>query len=393
MLALPAVLLVSSVRTLAELGEAEEVYLRSLAAGLAARLETVPPGRLSDAFDVLAEEEPALTAARVYRSAGDEPGDPVLQTLFRGEALFHAADVVVEGTPTFRMYLPFHSESALCIARIDIARDAAAFLVEHTRHHLLLSLLASAALVGFTLYFLWSERRAADYERRRLALEHLAQLGRMSGVLAHEIRNPLGTIKGFVQLALERAQGSAGELLDPVLSEVARLEALVNDLLAYGRPRPAQRRPVSWQDLSARLAAHAREAIGAQPIRFVSNGDLGGFETDPDILTQVLLNLIRNSVEALGDQESGEVRLSGIRVARGRVRVLVEDDGPGLPPEVRERLFEPFTTTKTSGTGLGLSIARKLTEALGGTIALTPRAPRGVRAEILLPEEKKWPES
>lgn len=384
MLALPVFLLLSSVRMLGELEETRNVYLRNRAATIAARLENLHPAQLGeDLFGLIAAEEPALADLVVYDSPGHSPENDVVRKLWRGEILFQSEQFTRDGEKIFRIYTPFHLGQSLRIARIDLASDAADFLVAHSRHHLLLSLLASLALVLFTVYFLWSERRAAALARRQLELEHLAHLGQMSAVLAHEIRNPLGAIKGFVQLALETAGRGVRTLLGPVLDETARLEKLVNDLLLYGRPRVPEIRSVDWREIAGQLEAHAAGAIGARPIHFRAEGPTAEIRTDPELLVHVLLNLVRNSIEALHDESGGEVHLQlSAQLNRG-YSIAVEDNGPGIPENVRARLFEPFLTTKSNGTGLGLSIARKLTNALGGRLEIRAREPRGTRAELV----------
>jgi two-component system sensor histidine kinase HydH len=385
MLVLPVVLLLSALRSLQELNETKGVYLRNRTADLAARLENLSQQQIDgDLFDLLAAEEPALLDLRVYQSPADDTQDPTLAALWRGEALFHTELRRDDAGEIFRAYIPFHREGALRIARMDLASDSAEFLVEHTRHHLALSILASVALIAFAGYFVWVERRATRMQRRQLEMEHLAQLGEMSAVLAHEIRNPLGTIKGFVQLTLESAEDSVSGLLSPVLEEVARLERLVSDLLLYGRPRKPEVRLCSWPELAARVGRHVQEQIGDRPIQYSAGGDLEQLTTDPEILEQVLLNLTRNAIEAV-DEQSGRTWVIANHLKDGTARITVEDNGPGLPVEVRSRLFEPFTTTKSNGTGLGLSIARKLTEALGGSIEIRPGVPTGTCAELRFP--------
>ncbi len=385
MLVLPVVLLLSSVRSLQELSETKAVYLRNRTADLAARLENLDQEYFGeDLLDLLAAEEPALLDLRIYASPEEDADDQTLASLWRGEALFHTEFRDGDVGELFRAYIPFHHEGGLRIARMDLAGDSAEFLAEHTRHHLGLSILASVALIGFAGYFIWVERRASRMQRRQLEMEHLAQLGEMSAVLAHEIRNPLGTIKGFVQLTLEKAEDSVSGLLHPVLEEVARLERLVSDLLLYGRPRKPEVRQCSWSDLAARVGRHAREQIGDRPIQYSAKGDLESLRTDPEILEQVLLNLTRNAIEAV-DEQFGRTWVIANHLEDGTARITVEDNGPGLPAEVRSRLFEPFTTTKSNGTGLGLSIARKMTEALGGSIEIRPGVPKGTCAELRFP--------
>ena len=386
MLALPIVLLISSVRTFRELDETKRAHLRSRAATIAVRLENLEPGQLGgDIMDLLSVEEPALAELRIYDSPGREPDDPILTSIRSGQTLYHTEEVSVDEEEFFRAYIPFHTAQGLSIARIDLAAEAADYLVVNTRRNVLLSFIASLVLVLFTIYFIWSERRAMQLQRRHLELEHLARLGKMSAVLAHEIRNPLGAIKGFVQLALEKADQSVDALLSPVLTETNRLEKLVGDLLMYGRPRKPETRQVAWQQLGSRLDTHAAEAIGERRIQFVRAGSLAHLETDPDMLVQVLLNLIRNSVEALGDAARGEVRLTAARLSDGELSISVEDNGPGVAEDAQGKLFEPFFTTKSNGTGLGLPIARKLTAALGGRLEIRPLAPQGTRAELIFP--------
>jgi len=204
LLVLPLLLVASSVRSLHQLQAATEAYLRSRVATLASLLESIDATTVNEqAWSLLAEEEPALVDLTIY-SPATAPADPLAQQIASGQALFFAARRKTGEGELFRAYIPYHTSKGLHVARFDLAAEAGDFLLVHARHHVWLSLLASLALIGFTAYYLWNERRAARLERRQLELEHLAQIGQMASVLAHEIRNPLGTIKGFVQLASEQ---------------------------------------------------------------------------------------------------------------------------------------------------------------------------------------------
>lgn len=384
-LALPIVLLHSSLLTLREFDELRRVYLRNRAATLAAFLETLPPDRAADALE---NEEPALVDFQVFDPAEKGPDAPALDPIWRGQALYRTEELTTSAGKLFRAYIPFHSQGRLRIARIDLAASAADFLVAHARHNVLISFVAALVLLALTLYALWSARRNARLERRHLELQHLAHLGTLSAVLAHEIRNPLGTIKGFAQLAAEKADPATNALLSPIVGETRRLERLVNDLLLYGRSPEPLLCATDCQTLAAELEANAREAIAQRPIRFSCTPEHFLFRTDPDLLKQILLNLVRNSIDAIGDGP-GEIRVTAARTGAA-VRISVEDNGPGLPEAAQKRLFEPFFTTKASGTGLGLSIARKLSAALGATLDLHPVQPHGVRAELVFPQATTW---
>jgi two-component system, NtrC family, nitrogen regulation sensor histidine kinase GlnL len=224
-----------------------------------------------------------------------------------------------------------------------------------------------------------------DVQRAR----SLAQLGIVVAGLAHEIRNPLGGIRGAVQLLAADIgpRPSAKEYIDLVLREVDRLAKLLGQLLEL-RPRgPFQPQAVNIHriiDHTIALVEETARRRGTRIVRFF-DPSLPAVRGDPDALTQLLLNLLQNAVQAVAarpEGEAGEIRLT-TRVetdyhltapgqgARGRGRLLridVEDDGPGIPAEVRPNLFSPFVTTKSKGTGLGLAICQRIVTDHAGTI-------------------------
>ena len=129
---------------------------------------------------------------------------------------------------------------------------------------------------------------------------------------------------------------------------------------------------------------HAQHLIDSPTLHFETTVHPFSLDTDPQLLEQLLLNLLRNAIDAVRPQPAGLVNLEITTTAECAIlRIL--DNGPGLSEEARSRLFEPFYTSKASGTGLGLSISRKLAESLGGHLTLDPRPTGGLSAEILLP--------
>lgn len=380
-LGLPALLLFSAGRTYRALENQKIVYLRSRMAALSAQLETLPDTRALESLD----EEPGLIDLVILEPPSNMETDP-LADLWLARELFRTESVRLGGQAVFRAFVPFHGRQGLRLARIDIAESSAEFLVEPARRHLWFVGLAALVIVVLSVFTAWSARRASEAERRQLDLQHLAHIGEMSAVLAHEIRNPLGTIKGFAQLLAEKLSPTQTELLNPILSETARLEGLVKDLLLYGRPAQPSLRPTSTLTIAATLLAHANHIAGATKVDFQQSVADVTFETDPNLLEQALLNLVRNAIEALHGRTLGSVRLEAEVVGNDIVWRVV-DDGPGLSEEARMRLFEPFYTSKAFGTGLGLSITRKLAEALGGRFTITNRPEAGTAAEIRLPRK------
>ena len=383
-MALPAVLLFSSVRTLHEIDIQRTIYLRHRVALLAARLENVPPEASPQTIvEMLSRDEPNLIDLQVILR-GTPADDASLAPIWEGRELFRTGMASAGGSRIFRALVPFHSGGVVRIARIELDPAAADFLVVHARHNVIVSSVSGLVLVVLSVVALWAVRRAERLRQQQMAMEHMAHIGKMSAVLAHEIRNPLGTIKGFVQLAGESAEQRTKDLLRPALAEMQRLEALVNDLLAYGRPPDPQMTAVPWNRIAGEIAAHGRHMIGERPIRFSVTNAAFDVQTDPALLGQALLNLVRNAVEAIPAAQPGEVRIEASACEGGGMSIVVADDGPGIPEGVMARLFEPFHTTKASGTGLGLAITRKLVQSLGGSLEVRRGQRCGTEAEIHL---------
>lgn len=228
-------------------------------------------------------------------------------------------------------------------------------------------------------------REARTAERHAQQADRAEELTRMAAMVAHEIRNPLGIIRGIVELMREREgdglSEAQAESLRDLLAEVERLRRFTDDFLALGTPSQALLRvPV---DLGSVLLGAARGVeIVFQEIRVRTGFDaLPHVLGDPARLGQVFSNLLVNASQAI---ERGEIELSAAADG-GCVRVRVHDEGPGLPPTVRERLFQPFVTARLGGTGLGLTVARTLIEQHGGTLSLAEDGRPGTTFEVQLP--------
>ena len=245
--------------------------------------------------------------------------------------------------------------------------------------------------------------RRAEAEARRA--ERLAALGQLSAGLAHEIRNPLGVIKGSAEMLSRKVAESEpliAELAGYISSEVNRLNALVMRFLDFARPSKLELRPESISE----IVEHALESAAAsfpnakvQVERQYASG-LPEIPVDRQMCEQVFINLITNAYQAMegngqgsdGTPErtpEGTLRLSIERdVSNGKpgVCVTVEDSGPGVPPELREQIFNPFFTSKKEGVGLGLSIVAKIVDDHRGTIRLDAEPAKGARFRVFLPQ-------
>ena len=248
--------------------------------------------------------------------------------------------------------------------------------------------------VGVVVILLWSvgvalERTLTRHVRLQEEAgrrERLALIGQMTATLSHEIRNALGSVKGYTQWVNEKIDPSdpRKQGLAFALKGTERIESLVNELLLYARKESFDIEPVDPPLLIEPLIRE--ETSGWAGTVETEFGDTGRVMADPEKLRRVLSNGIRNAIQAMGGEGALKVSAS----ADGRtVRIRIEDTGPGIPESERERLFSPFHTTKTDGTGLGLAYSRKMIEGLHGRIELRNREGRsGAVLEILLPKER-----
>ena len=212
----------------------------------------------------------------------------------------------------------------------------------------------------------------------------LARLGEMAAVIAHEVKNPLAGIRGAVQVIGGRLpQGSReGAVVGEIISRIDTLAGLIQDLLLFARP--PQPRPVPV-DVSPILSGTA-ELLNTDPalrgLRIEITGSAPPIAADAELLKIVFLNLMMNSAHAMKGE--GRIRVD-IHAGDGVARVVVADMGPGIPSEIREKIFTPFFTTKSRGTGLGLSTAKRLVEAHQGTIRIDCPPSGGTTVTIDLP--------
>jgi len=231
--------------------------------------------------------------------------------------------------------------------------------------------------------------RVQDQARRS---ERLAALGQLSAGLAHEIRNPLGVIKGSAEMLNQKLHASdplAGELAGYISSEVNRLSALVTRFLDFARPLQTELRPQAVTCLLDRVLGAVGEQWRGGPVRIERDyrPDLPEVPLDEGLCEQALLNLVQNAFEAMGS-EGGTLRaeVSAARAdGRRGVEIRLKDTGPGIPAELREQIFNPFVTTKKTGVGLGLSIVSKIIDEHHGTIRVESAPGQGACFVIFFP--------
>ena len=262
---------------------------------------------------------------------------------------------------------------------IEFRPEAALALRARARRDLGVGVTVAVALMLAAAVFWRMSRRAQAVEARLGQQRHLAALGEMSAVLAHEIRNPLASLKGHAQLLAERVEDdpALARKVARIVDEAQRLETLTHGLLEFartGRLELAEADPAALLRRCADACTQASvevEAVGA-PARF---------RLDAPKLERVLGNLLDNASQAAPGAPV-EARVHGD--AR-RLVFEIRDHGPGVPLEERARIFEPFHTTRTRGTGLGLAVTRRIVEQHGGTIEILDAPGGGACFRVTLP--------
>ncbi|MFH1418625.1 MAG: ATP-binding protein [Planctomycetota bacterium] len=230
------------------------------------------------------------------------------------------------------------------------------------------------------------EQEQAQYEQRLSESEHLASVGQLAASLAHEIKNPLAGISGAIQVlgsGLEAGHPHK-EIITEALKQIDRLDAAVKDLLVYARPKPPATKLQSLDTIVERVLILLRQEPAFRSVRV----HCAGLDSEHQVLVdeiqmqQVITNLLLNAAHACED--GGDITCR-IRPLQSSIRIIVEDNGKGMPTDVLNRAFEPFFTTKARGTGLGLPICKRIVEAHGGAIDIQSVVSKGTRVTVEIP--------
>ncbi|OPA76978.1 histidine kinase [Paenibacillus selenitireducens] len=243
----------------------------------------------------------------------------------------------------------------------------------------------SQELITFAEEKLFQNRRKLWFKREEnmFRSEKLKAVGELAAGMAHEIRNPLTTIKGFMQIAVHHDY-NVRPWFDTIMSEITRMNELTAEFLQFSKPHISNMKPEPIGHLIDRLLflIESEAAFRGHRIHYEPSNSCEHINMDRDKIVQVLLNLVRNAFEAM--QESGDVYIR-IQVNDFAANIEIEDTGSGIPEQHLVKIFNPFYTTKDNGTGLGLSICQKIAQDHGGTLDVTSEIDKGSIFRLRLP--------
>lgn len=218
--------------------------------------------------------------------------------------------------------------------------------------------------------------------------EKLSLIGQMAAGVAHEIRNPLTALKGFTQLLKSRNRTDDKHYFDIMMNELDRISLIVDEFMSLAKPQPAEFKQSRAEHIVSGVYSllESQAIMAGVEIRLELESGLPAILCDENQIKQVIVNLVKNAIEAM--PHGGSVTLSVKNMEGNRVLIAVQDTGTGIPPELLSKIGEPFLTTKEKGTGLGLMICNRIVEAHHGGMRITSGEKEGTRVEIVLPSHK-----
>jgi len=236
-----------------------------------------------------------------------------------------------------------------------------------------------------------------ELEQKVMVSEKFAALGRLSAGIAHEIRNPLNSIRGFIQYFQKKLPLDEEDYryTDLIITEVDRLNRVISRLLAYSKPREPRlviRSPGDVLDHCIRVVEREAAEAGVELVSNLRQQDMPLLLMDTDQMTQVFLNILINAVEA--SPRGAKVTITSEQDDQGRFHIVIADEGPGIPREDLDKIFDPFFSTKKKGTGLGLAIVKSIIQGHSGEIEVESEPDKGARFIVTLaayraPEESE----
>jgi signal transduction histidine kinase len=358
------------------------------------------------AFDYLVcQDDSGIVAAYGITQLSSIEGDEFLDRAYRGNEF--ATRLLPGEPPRLEVVQPFVTDTHKYLLRVSIDLYSIGLLEQRAmRRQMLLGAVFLFVIFLLTIYLLnihntrllARERDSITAEveiiqQRMRQQERVAAMGRLAAGIAHEVRNPLNAIQILVQ-RLERetvprddTADKFGQFTGVIKAELRRIDLIIEEFLQFARTRPPVFRQIDPAAVVNDVCMLERGVMEMKELRLEEDirGPYRQITADPQQLMQALLNVVRNAIEATPPH--GMVALS-LEQRDGNTIFAVEDTGPGMNAEATEKAFDLYFSTKENGTGLGLAITRRIVEQHDGDIIIEPRAPRGTRVEIHIPNTR-----
>jgi len=333
---------------------------------------------ISPAREILVDLNPEFTIGESKRTNEDS----LIQIVLKGNIV--SSDIYLLGDHKFLTAAAPLIDESNTVTAILIAEARAGFfdVIEQFNQGLILfSFINGLVILGVALFLFRSLKKLINLQYQIKNQEHLVKLGEMAAAVAHELRNPLGIIRGTNEI-INKKYGNDDEFFQYIPAELDRLNQLINDFLSFARVRDLK---YSNVDLHFLLQKIKISVSNEENINVIINIDenIKNINTDPDVLEQVLLNIFQNSIQSIN--EKGKIEFIVTKFGSKRIKIQVKDNGCGIKEESLKSVFEPFFSTKEKGSGLGLAISKRLVDQLGGIISVESHLNSCTTVSLMLP--------
>lgn len=369
-----------------------EPSLSRINAGKNIFMDIVTEGRWEGIAFIALYSEEGITVLHSNQNLINKAVDDELikKTISTGEAI-HSYITLATDESIFALNFPVHFYNAPHVLRIALHKYPFEKIIRQAKLQAVSALIVVSILWIIGFFFIRTVKQSEALNRVMEERHRLAMLGEMASVLAHEIRNPLGSIKGFAQLVMEQNKelttysAEMEDYLKIIILESKRLESLTDELLLYAKTSEYRPEDVDIKGVISECVKNVQANIDSKQIDFkISLPEAFIIKTDYNKLKQILINIIQNSVEAIS--EKGLIEITA-KLRNNFIEIAVTDNGCGMDEETQGNAFKPFFTTKTRGTGLGLSIVEKLVKSIGGLIELQSEPAKGAKFKISIPKQ------
>ncbi len=376
----------------AYLKDSKELLLRSNESKRNIFKEIITEGRWEGIAFIVLYDKSGLTILHSNENLiGRQVQDKDIKTVAETGNPIYGYTMLGTDERVFVLNTPIHIQNKELILRLALHTHNVEGIIRQARLQAT-GMTAVLAVLWFVGYFLITASRRSDELRNKMQeMERLAVIGEMASVLAHEIRNPLGSIKGFAQYIKEQNtehRTKDMESLDIIVSESRRLEALTEDLLLYSKQIEIKTEQINIGEIVDGIVAsiiQTDKAAGVDIRTAIPAGLM--IVSDKDKLKQILMNIAYNSLDAIKDKKDRGIIEIKAEMQKNAVMLSIKDDGCGMDKDTMGNAFKPFFTTKTKGTGLGLAIVNKLAKSIGGAIELESEPNKGTVFKIKLPKK------
>ncbi len=321
--------------------------------------------------EIVLHSNPALIGSKIHE----------IKDLFNKETPYYHKFTLGTGEEVFLSDTKININKNQYILRVALHLYPAETLLRTSKIHLIFIFLSAFIVIvaGITTVFIFEK-----IEKMQIKMNELENLSILSRVLAHEIRNPLGSIKGFAQYLLKKISDiSLKEYLDIIIKESIRLERLTNELSIYANPENVNLKEVNLKEVIHEVILPFMNQH--EEIKFIQHTDNIYVKTDIDKIKQIFSNIIQNSVDALADSKDKTLTIRAYKT-NGKIKIEIEDSGAGMDEETLKKASEPFFTTKPKGTGLGLAIVERLCELLKIDLQIKSKKGHGTKTCLIIPK-------